>query len=64
MSITIPRLGSKIPIRNEIIDFEERPACSTCNNPMTICSHSTPSKVIGFEGFNQNDSRNLQYSDL
>jgi hypothetical protein len=64
MSITIPRLGSKIPIRNEIIDFEERPACSTCNNPMTICSHSTPSKVIGFEGIYYTEYREYSCSNV
>ena len=50
MPVTISKLCSEVSLRNEIIDFEERPACSICNNPMTICSHSTPSKVFGFDG--------------
>jgi len=33
-----------------MVDFEERPMCQSCKNPMIICSHSTPSPVIGFEG--------------
>jgi len=34
----------------KMVDFEERPMCQSCKNPMIICSHSTPSPVIGFEG--------------
>ena len=34
----------------KIVDFEERPICHSCKGPMIICSHSTPSPVIGFEG--------------
>jgi len=34
----------------KVIDFKERPTCPSCKNPMIICSHSTPSRVIGFEG--------------
>ena len=34
----------------KVVDFEERPLCPSCKNPMIICSHSSPSAVIGFEG--------------
>jgi hypothetical protein len=34
----------------KLVDFEERPMCQSCKNLMIICSHSTPSPVIGFEG--------------
>ncbi len=33
-----------------IVDFEKRPRCQLCKKPMIICSHSSPSPVIGFEG--------------
>ncbi len=37
-------------VRKEIINFVERPVCQVCTNPMIICSHSSPSKVVGLEG--------------
>lgn len=41
---------SPLSLEVKIVDFEDRPLCPSCNNPMIICSHSTPSPVIGFEG--------------
>ncbi|MHA1651072.1 MAG: hypothetical protein ACTSYB_12825, partial [Candidatus Helarchaeota archaeon] len=34
----------------KIVDFEERPICQSCKNPMIICSHSSPSPVAGVKG--------------
>lgn len=34
----------------KIVDFDKRPVCQSCKNPLIVCSHSTPSPVFGFEG--------------
>ena len=50
MAFAVDGTQSMPLFKKRIIDFEERPRCQTCKNPMIICSHSTPSKVVGFEG--------------
>lgn len=37
-------------LRKEIVNFKERPICPACKISMSIYSHSSPSKVVGFEG--------------
>lgn len=37
-------------LERRIVDFSERPICQACRSPMIICSHSMPSRVIGFDG--------------
>jgi hypothetical protein len=41
---------SDLILRKEIINFKERPICPACKISMSICSHSTPSIVVGFGG--------------
>jgi hypothetical protein len=55
-----PNLVSEI----RLVDFEERPMCQSCKNPMIICSHSTPSPVIGFEGTYYTKYREYTCGDL
>lgn len=50
MSFAAARNQSNLVFERNIVDFEERPMCHSCKTPMIICSHSTPSPVIGFEG--------------
>lgn len=50
MSSTNVETQSNPSFKITIVDFEERPMCHSCKNPLIICSHSTPSPVIGFEG--------------
>ena len=41
---------SNLVMEKKIVDFQERPICQHCKIPLSVCSHSTPSSVIGFEG--------------
>ena len=50
MSFAVARIQPNLVFKINIVDFEERPMCQSCKTPMIICSHSTPSSVIGFEG--------------
>lgn len=50
MAIVTDNLQFLPLLKKKIIDFEERPVCKICKGSMIICSHSTPSKVVGFEG--------------
>ena len=50
MSSAEARNQSNLILEIKIVDFEKRPVCQSCKNPLIICSHSTPSPVIGFEG--------------
>lgn len=49
MSSAEAKNQSNLIFEIKIVDFIKRPICQSCKNPMIICSHSTPSPVIGFE---------------
>jgi hypothetical protein len=50
MALTTAKKQISLLYEIKIVDFKERPICHACKGPMIICSHSTPSPVIGFEG--------------
>lgn len=50
MASTVAKNQVSLLSEIKIVEFEERPICHSCKGPMIICSHSTPSPVIGFEG--------------
>lgn len=50
MLSSIIKQSYNLILRKEIVDFKERPICPACKISMSICSHSSPSKVVGFEG--------------
>jgi len=48
----------------KLVDFKERPIYYSCKGPMIICSHSTPSPVIGFEGMYYTEYREYTCGDV
>jgi len=50
-------------LKRILIDFDERPLCQRCQMPMIICSHSSPSKVVGLEGIYYTEYREYTCGD-